>query len=87
MPPPTGSRPGWTSGCTAVTDRAAYIDRYIGKYGSRTLDSLKAKPYYSAPANYGSAGTSRWDRDGREIFTGLTLPEMETILKERGHAL
>jgi len=28
--------------------------------------------------------TSRWDRDGREIFTGLTLPEMEAILKERG---
>ena len=63
---------------------AAYVDRYIGKYGSKTLDNLRAKPYYTAPANYGSAGTSRWDRDGREIFTGLTLPEMESILKERG---
>jgi len=71
----------WVYGCA---DRAAYVDRYIGKYGSKTLDNLRAKPYYTAPANYGSAGTSRWDRDGREIFTGLTLPEMESILKERG---
>jgi glutaconate CoA-transferase subunit A len=71
----------WVYGCA---DRAAYVDHYIRKYGSRTLDNLRAKPYYTAPANYGSAGTSRWDRDGREIFTGLTLPEMESILKERG---
>jgi glutaconate CoA-transferase subunit A len=71
----------WVYGCE---NRAAYIDRYIGKFGSSVLDSIKAKPFYSAPANYGAAFTSRWDRDGREIFTGLTLPEMETILKERG---
>jgi glutaconate CoA-transferase, subunit A len=71
----------WVYGCE---DRAAYIDRYIGKFGSSALNSLKAKPYYSAPANYGAAVSSRWDRDGREIFTGLTLPEMETILRERG---
>lgn len=71
----------WVYGCE---NRAAYIDRYVAKFGSGALDSLKAKPYYSAPANYGAAVTSRWDRDGREIFTGLTLPEMETILKERG---
>ena len=71
----------WVYGCE---DRAAYVDRYIGKFGSKALNDLKAKPYYSAPANYGSAVSSRWDRDGREIFTGLTLPELEEILKERG---
>jgi glutaconate CoA-transferase subunit A len=71
----------WVYGCP---DRPSYIDRYIGKFGSAALDSLKARPFYSAPANYGAAVSSRWDRDGREIFTGLTLPEMETILKERG---
>ena len=71
----------WVYGCP---DRASYIDRYIGKFGSAALDSLKARPFYSAPANYGAAVSSRWDRDGREIFTGLTLPELETILRERG---
>ncbi|MFO7570810.1 MAG: CoA-transferase [Smithellaceae bacterium] len=71
----------WVYGCE---NRAAYIDRYIGKFGSGVLDTLKARPYYSAPANYGAAFTSRWDRDGKEIFTGLTLSEMETILQERG---
>jgi glutaconate CoA-transferase subunit A len=71
----------WIFGCE---NRAAYIDRYVGKFGSSTLNTIKAKPYYSAPANYGAAFTSRWDRDGKEIFTGLTLLEMEKILKERG---
>ncbi|HEU5161779.1 MAG TPA: CoA-transferase [Thermoanaerobaculia bacterium] len=71
----------WVYGCE---DRAAYIDRYIGKFGSAVLDHLKAKPCYSAPANYGAAVTSRWDREGREIFTGLTLPEIEAVLEERG---
>lgn len=71
----------WVYGCE---NRAAYIDRYISKFGSTTLNKIKAKPYYSAPANYGAAFTSRWDREGREIFTGLTLPEMEAILRERG---
>jgi glutaconate CoA-transferase subunit A len=71
----------WVLGCE---NRAAYIDRYIGKFGSSVLNNIKAKPYYSAPANYGAAFTSRWDRDGKEIFTGLTLPELEKILAERG---
>lgn len=71
----------WVFGCP---DRTSYLDRYIRKFGSSVLDSLRAKPYYSAPANYGAAVTSRWDRDGREIFTGLTLPEIENVLKEKG---
>lgn len=71
----------WVYGCK---NRAAYIEHYIGKFGISALDGLKAKPYYSAPANYGAAFYSRWDRDGREIFTGLTMPEMEAILAERG---
>ena len=71
----------WVFGCE---NRTAYLERYIGKFGTKSLDAIRAKPYYSAPANYGAAVTSRWDRDGREIFTGLTLPELEAILKERG---
>jgi len=71
----------WVYGCP---DRKAYIDRYISKFGSRSLDAIKAKPFYSAPANYGSAFTSRWDQDGRERNLGVTMEELESILHERG---
>ena len=54
------------------------------KFGSSMLNSIKAKAYYSAPANYGAAFTSRWDHDGRESTMGLTLAEMEKIMEERG---
>lgn len=71
----------WVFGCE---NRSTYIDRYVGKFGSAVLNNIRAKPFYSAPANYGAAFTSRWDREGREIFMGLTLPEIEAISKERG---
>ena len=71
----------WVYGCP---DRASYIDHYIHKFGSGTLDELRAKPFYSAPANYGSAFTSRWDREGKERSMGVTLPQLEKLLKERG---
>lgn len=71
----------WIYGCET---REAYIDRYVERYGSGILDGLRAKAYYSAPANYGAAFTSRWDRDGRERAMGVTLEELEGILKERG---
>ena len=52
----------WVYGCE---NRAAYINHYIQKFGSKGLDEIRARPFYSAPANYGSAFTSRWDKDGR----------------------
>jgi glutaconate CoA-transferase subunit A len=71
----------WVFGCE---NRAAYIDHYIQKFGSSTLDSIKAKPFYSAPADYGSAFNSRWDNEGKERNMGLTLEELEKTLIERG---
>ena len=71
----------WVYGCK---DREAYIGHYIQKFGIKGLDGIKAKPYYSAPANYGSAFTTRWDREGKERNMGLTLGEFEQTLKERG---
>jgi glutaconate CoA-transferase, subunit A len=65
-------------------DRASYIDHYIEKFGSTALEELRAKPFYSAPANYGAAFSSRWDREGRERSLGVTLPQLEQLLKERG---
>jgi glutaconate CoA-transferase subunit A len=71
----------WVYGCE---DRTAYIDHYVKKFGSRNLDNIRCKPYYSAPANYGSAFTTRWDNEGKERAMGLTLTEFEQVLKERG---
>ncbi|TFG91424.1 MAG: CoA transferase subunit A [Syntrophobacterales bacterium] len=71
----------WVYGCE---NRVAYIDHYIQKFGSDSLDALKAKPFYSDPADYGSAFTSHWDEKGKERSMGLTLEELETILRERG---
>lgn len=71
----------WVYGCP---DRSSYIDRYIKKFGSAALDELRAKPFYSTPANYGSAFTSRWDREGKERSMGVTLPQLEKLLQERG---
>jgi glutaconate CoA-transferase subunit A len=71
----------WIYGCE---NRLAYIDHYIEKFGIERLYSIKAKPYYSAPANYGSAFSSPWDENGRERFTGHSLEELEKIMEERG---
>jgi len=71
----------WIYGCP---DRRAYIDHYISRFGSRFLENLRAKSYFSAPVSYGSAFTSPWLYDGRERSMGLTLEEMETIMTERG---
>lgn len=71
----------WIYGCN---DREAYIDHYIEKFGAKALTGLRAKSYYSAPANYGAAFTSSWDEEGKERSMGITLDEMEKIMKERG---
>ena len=71
----------WVYGCP---NRQAYIDHYIASYGSGKLDAIKAKPYFSAPADYGSAYGSCWDNNDLERTMGITLEEMEKILEERG---
>jgi glutaconate CoA-transferase subunit A len=44
----------WIYGCP---NHEAYIDRYTAKHGSKVLNGIVAKAFYSAPANYGSAFT------------------------------
>jgi len=68
----------------ASRDRQAYLDNYISKFGSQGLDAIRAKAYYSAPANYGAAYTSCWDNENRERTMGVTLAELEKIMEERG---
>ena len=65
-------------------NREAYLTNYVQKYGNGILDNIRAKSYFSAPANYGSAFTSVWDDNGLERSMGITLEELERILKERG---
>lgn len=71
----------WVYGCP---NRHAYIDHYTATYGAGKLDAIKAKPFFSAPANYGGAFTSCWDNNGQERTMGITLEEMEKLLEERG---
>ena len=71
----------WVFGCP---NRQAYLDHYVEKFSSGRLQKLAAKPFYSAPANYGSAFLSSWDENGRDRGTGLTLAEIENLLEERG---
>ena len=71
----------WVFGCR---DRQAYLDHYVEKFGSGRLQKLVAKPFYSAPANYGSAFLSTWDENGKDRGTGLTMEEIENLLEERG---
>ncbi len=71
----------WVYGCS---DRAAYINHYIQTFGIEFLDNLKAKPYFSAPVNYGSAYKDSWNYDGTERGMGVTMEELENIMEERG---
>jgi glutaconate CoA-transferase subunit A len=71
----------WVYGCP---DREVYLTRYIQKFGMGILENIKAKPYFSAPADYGSAFTSSWDDAGLERSMGVSLEELERILQEKG---
>lgn len=71
----------WVYGCI---DRHAYLDHYMVKHGAEMLDAIRAKSYFSAPANYGAAYTSCWDNDNLERTMGITFEEMEKILEDRG---
>jgi glutaconate CoA-transferase subunit A len=71
----------WVFGCP---DREAYLDHYACIFGTGMLDKLRAKAFYSAPANYGAAFSSVWDEAGRNRVLGLTLEEIEQKMAERG---
>ena len=71
----------WIHGCP---DRHAYIDHYAEKFGSDRMQKLVAKPFYSAPANYGAAYHTTWDENNRDRGTGLNMEEIESLLEERG---
>ena len=67
-----------------LPNRAAYLEHYIERFGKERLDTIKARPYYSAPVNYGSAFTSMWDDDGKMLLFDMTREEFEKFLEEKG---
>jgi len=71
----------WVYGCK---DHNAYIKHYIEKFGLAALNSIKARSFYSAPANYGTAFTSTWDERNRERTMGVTPEELESFMEEKG---
>jgi len=71
----------WIYGCRDHND---YLRHYVERFGLESLHAIKARAFYSAPANYGAAYTSVWDEEGRERSIGLTPEELETFMKEKG---
>ena len=70
----------WVYGCE---DHDAYIQKYGEFYGSNMLDSLKCKPFYSAPTNYGDPHPS-WDENGVHTTLGIKYEEIEKIMEKEG---
>jgi glutaconate CoA-transferase subunit A len=64
--------------------RAAYLEHYVERFGKEPLDAIKARPYYSAPVNYGSAFTSMWDEQGKMRLFDMTREGFEKFMEERG---
>ena len=71
----------WVYGCP---DHSAYLKHYIGLFGPEFLDAIKARAFYSAPANYGSAFTTIWDEHNRERTMWATPEELEQFMKDKG---
>ena len=65
-------------------DQKAYMKKYISMFGMDVVNGIKAKSYYSAPANYGAAYSTVWDENKLERTMGVTLEELEQIMKEKG---
>jgi glutaconate CoA-transferase subunit A len=71
----------WVYGCR---DHNAYIKHCIDRFGLEAMNRIKARTFYSMPANYGAAFTSAWDEHDRERTMGVTLAELEQFMKDRG---
>ena len=67
-----------------LDSRADYIEHYISRFGLEALNDLKARPYYSAPINMGSAHTSMWKDDGTARLLGVTKEEFENSSRAKG---
>lgn len=67
-----------------LPDRSAYMDHYIKVFGQASLDRVRAKSYYSAPANYGIAFESGWDANGLALELGVDMEGLERLIEQKG---
>lgn len=67
-----------------VPDRNAYMRHYVEVFGQEALNRIRAKAYYSAPANYGIAFESGWDPEGRAWQLGVDMAGLERLIEEKG---
>jgi len=67
-----------------LPDRNAYIQHYVAVFGQRSLNSYNVKSFYSAPANYGVAFESGWDRKGMSLKLGVDMQELKRLIEEMG---
>lgn len=67
-----------------LPDRNAYIQRYIQRFGQEALNRIRARSYYSAPANYGIAFESGWDPNGRAWELGVDMTGLEQLIEAKG---
>ena len=70
----------WVYGCK---DHDAYIQKYIEYFGINMLNSLKYKPYYSTPVNYGSPYPD-WGDNGVHRTLGIKYEDIEKIMEKEG---
>jgi len=71
----------WVHG---VPDWASYIQHYVETFGMPTLAQYKAKPYYSAPTNYGIPAKSMWDAKGISLELNTDFEGLEKLIEEKG---
>jgi glutaconate CoA-transferase subunit A len=67
-----------------VEDRAHYIEHYKEKYGADILDAFMAKPFMSAPADYGFPFTQVWDENNYSSLFGISMEEFVDMLDKKG---
>ncbi len=67
-----------------LPDRNAYIQHYVQLFGQEALHRIRARAYYSAPANYVIAFESGWDPNGRACELGVDMAGLERLIEEKG---
>jgi len=67
-----------------LPNRAAYIEHYKEVFGAEVLNLIRARPYLSAPADYGIGPDSAWDADGISRAFGVDMDGLQQLINERG---
>jgi glutaconate CoA-transferase, subunit A len=81
---PEGFKAWFDEWLFGVSSREEYIEHYIEKFGEDTLNTMKAKPFMSASADYGFPFTQVWDKNDHSEQLGMTMEEFEKLLDEKG---